>query len=258
MGRNVVYLPGVFISNTLVPCDYPFILNEKGEMRRLMPREGHLSQIIIYRKYPYLERVKSFADRMRGGKFQVSNSLDFINPLTLYTIAKIPDPYYQEVAVKNSGTYRYFRYLPADSCYGDIAEIEVYSNISKDPIYGRIIGIQGESESCSIGKAFDRDKLSYYTSLRPGGAWVGMDFDKKIRINKIKYLPRNDQNTIEPGDDYELFYWNNQWISLGVRKADKYYLKYSAPENALLWLRNLSRGKEERIFTYENGKQKWW
>lgn len=29
-------------------------------------------------------------------------------------------------------------------------------------------------------------------------------------------------------------------------------------ENALLLLRNLSKGKEERIFTYEGGKQIWW
>jgi hypothetical protein len=30
------------------------------------------------------------------------------------------------------------------------------------------------------------------------------------------------------------------------------------PENALLVLRDLSKGKQERIFTYGNGKQKWW
>ena len=30
------------------------------------------------------------------------------------------------------------------------------------------------------------------------------------------------------------------------------------PKNALLWLHNHTQGKEERIFTYENGKQIWW
>lgn len=28
--------------------------------------------------------------------------------------------------------------------------------------------------------------------------------------------------------------------------------------NIMYWLRNLTRGREERIFTYEDGKQVWW
>ena len=32
----------------------------------------------------------------------------------------------------------------------------------------------------------------------------------------------------------------------------------NVPENALLLLHNKSRGREERIFTYENGQQIWW
>jgi hypothetical protein len=41
--------------------------------------------------------------------------------------------------------------------------------------------------------------------------------------------------------------------------ADSTILQYhNAPSNALFWLRNHSGGKEERIFTYENGKQVWW
>jgi hypothetical protein len=36
-------------------------------------------------------------------------------------------------------------------------------------------------------------------------------------------------------------------------------LKYrDVPAGALLWLHNHSGGREERIFTYENGKQVWW
>jgi len=30
------------------------------------------------------------------------------------------------------------------------------------------------------------------------------------------------------------------------------------PKGALLWLRNLDEGEQERIFTYENGKQVWY
>jgi hypothetical protein len=255
MGKGVVYLPAFLSSNNLLPFDYPFIQNERGKMRKFIPKKKMVN-ITIRRKYPYLERIISYADRMRGGIFQVSNSPKFANPKVLYTITKTPEPYYQEVVLKNKDAYRYFRYLSPDSCYGDVAEIEVYSSLSNEPLYGKFIGIRGEGET-SIQKVFDKDKLTYYTSMKPNGNWFGIDFGKKIKINRIKYFPRNDQNTVEPGDDYELVYWDNEWISLGVQKANKYYLKYTAPENALLWLRNLTKGNEERIFTYENGKQVW-
>ena len=85
-----------------------------------------------------------------------------------------------------------------------------------------------------------------------------MDLNRPISISMIRYLPRNDLNTIEVGDTYELFFWKDNWISLGKQVAQEQYLDYLAPEGALYWLRNLSGGKEERIFTYEDGKQVWW
>jgi hypothetical protein len=84
---------------------------------------------------------------------------------------------------------------------------------------------------------------------------------KQEQIARIRYLPRNDDNNIRPGDEYELFYWDKgQWNSLGKQTGtDKYVLRYdNCPSNTLFLLHNHTRGKEERIFTYENGKQKWW
>lgn len=59
---------------------------------------------------------------------------------------------------------------------------------------------------------------------------------------------------------YELFYWNGQgWTSLGKQEAVNIRLVFrDVPANGLYWLRDLSKGKDERIFTYENGKQVWW
>ena len=82
-----------------------------------------------------------------------------------------------------------------------------------------------------------------------------------MRIARFRYLPRNDDNFIKEGEEYELFYWNNnQWNSLGKQTGtSKQYLEYvNAPSNALFWLRNHTKGREERIFTYEDEKQIWW
>jgi hypothetical protein len=60
--------------------------------------------------------------------------------------------------------------------------------------------------------------------------------------------------------NYELLYFDkNKWVSLGMKTATVCSISYDdVPRNALLWLRNLTEGKEERIFTYEEGKQVWW
>ncbi|MCD8262113.1 MAG: hypothetical protein LUD15_12085 [Bacteroides sp.] len=73
-------------------------------------------------------------------------------------------------------------------------------------------------------------------------------------------MPRSDDNFIKDGEQYELFYWDREWVSLGKMRGErsKQYLEYDhVPRNALYLLRNLTKGKEERIFTYEDGKQVW-
>ena len=87
-----------------------------------------------------------------------------------------------------------------------------------------------------------------------------MDFNKPVSINKIIYTPRNDDNNIHAGDLYELFYWEyNHWMSLGQQRAIESKLTYTnVPDNTLLLLKDLTKGEEERIFTYENDKQVWW
>ena len=73
-------------------------------------------------------------------------------------------------------------------------------------------------------------------------------------------LARNDMNSIQPFNHYELFYWNNNsFISLEKKIASDTIIEFNnVPENSILWLRNLDEGKEERIFTRENEKQIWW
>lgn len=108
--------------------------------------------------------------------------------------------------------------------------------------------------------AFDGDLLTFFDSALPAGGWVGMDFGHPVDIEKIIYTPRGDGNTIGIGDEYELFYWvEHYWASLGKQIATTIKLEYEqVPSDALYLLRNLTRGKEERIFTYVNGGQVFW
>ena len=86
-----------------------------------------------------------------------------------------------------------------------------------------------------------------------------MEMDSITTVTHIGICPRNDKNGIYPGMNYELRYWDNTWISLGVKKAISNSITYDGiPENSLLWLRNLDEGREERIFTLVDGEQIWY
>jgi hypothetical protein len=81
-----------------------------------------------------------------------------------------------------------------------------------------------------------------------------------VKIEKIIYIPRADGNTITLGDTYELCYWdNNRWTPLGRKTAADITVSFdNCPVGALFLLHDLTRGREERIFTVENGEVRWW
>jgi hypothetical protein len=115
-------------------------------------------------------------------------------------------------------------------------------------------------DTCYVN-AFDGDPLTFFCRYNMEYSWVGMEFSQPKHISRVAFLPRNDDNGVMAGQLYELFFWDNKWISLGRQTASNktYRLHYkNAPSNALFLLRNLTKGKEERIFTYEGGKQVWW
>ena len=116
-----------------------------------------------------------------------------------------------------------------------------------------------ENPAHDIDKACDDDWLTFYYSSGPQDSIV-FDLQRARAIKKILFVPRNDDNFITPGNVYELFYQSGVkgWISLGVQTATTNELVYrNIPEGALLWLRNLTRGKEEQVFYVENDRQRF-
>lgn len=64
---------------------------------------------------------------------------------------------------------------------------------------------------------------------------------------------------LESAVQYELFYWKDDWISVGEAVMGDDPLEFSGvPQGALYWLVAEGSRKDERIFTYEQGTQVWW
>jgi hypothetical protein len=263
MATGCIYLAMYYHNNHFYPASEPFYLNEQGEICYIKANPQETVNLCLSRKYPDF-RMLTFVQDMIGGCFQGSDDKDFGNFEILYQIDKIPDVNWQTVKVNNTNKYRYVRYWGGLDSWGNMAELEFYTvnNGSPEKLSGEIIGTGRNfiTEGKTKERAFDGDPLTFFEELDLNGAWVGLDLGKPRSIDSIRFLPRNDDNNIRIGDEYELMYWDNkQWNSLGKQVAKEYVLVYNQiPGDALYLLHNRTRGIEERIFTYENGKQIWW
>lgn len=256
VGGKAVCLPVLASSSGIQPFNYPFIISEKGVECYLKPDHKNLRSVEITRKNPISPYAGEFMSRMIQSKFQAANNKDFKDAVTLYTIPKPPGTYYNEVKLNISEKYRFVRYLGRNSTRCSIAEIEFYEKNGAIPLKGKVIGTKFGPP---LENAFDGDVTTIINLWNPTNNWVGLDLGKPKEISKIRFSAPNDKNDIFTGNLYELFYWENEWKSLGQKTATGKALVYDiVPSNCLLLLRNFTEGKEERIFTYENGKQVWW
>ena len=269
MAKDCAYMVMYYHMNMFFPAAPPFYVDVMGQIKILTPDVTQTRSVLLKRKFHELY-VQEYAKDMVGGKFQAADNIDFIDAKDLYTIDSIPEVIFHTIELDDVGKYKYFRYVAADHSEGNIAGIELYDSEGKK-LTGEIIGTadslvfrDGYEIVNSIkvkSHVFDGQVLTYFRTIKPHKAWVGLVFKEEESIRKIKYIPRNDDNFIRDKEIYELFYWDKGWKSLGQQEGSEttQYLIYdNVPENALLLLKNLTIGIEERIFTYENDKQVWW
>lgn len=112
----------------------------------------------------------------------------------------------------------------------------------------------------------------------PGGApflllddgdlhFFSADIDSLITARLTSTTKRNQKGSEEGiektfltvGAEYELFYFDNGWQSLGkATTTDQPLVFDNVPFNALYWLVADGSDHEERIFSLQNDKQVWW
>ena len=259
VGAGTVCMLATWNGTTLQPQSDPFFVEKSiGKIRFYHPG-SEKQNIDLHYKY-YITGAYDFVDRMIGGIIEGSNRADFINADTLYLINKAPKRLMTTVYPKNSEPYRYIRYKGPTGSYSNIAELALYDN-KEDlaALNGKIIGTPGcwdGDGSHEYTNVFDGDPYTSFNYKYADGGWTGLDLKIPYVIRKIVYAPRNRDNFIWKGDNYELFYWNRgKWESLGGQIAGSDILQYNVPKGSLLYLKNHTRGDAERIFEYVDGEQ---
>ena len=244
------------------PADAPFILTIDNKIKTLTPDTLSRQHLTLTRKYPRFNGILGYSERMLGGYFEASNHPDFKNAAQTAKIARNPSMSFDSMAIAEyiAKPYRYWRFVTDKSRMCNVAELQFLSGGENINHRGVATGVEHSHPDRNVEKAFDGNAVTYFESKQVGNAWVGMDFGQPVQIERVRYLPRNDDNNnVWKGDCYELFYWLRRWVSLGVQVAQSDRLEYdNVPQNALLLLHNHTRGMEERIFTVEDGEQVWW
>ena len=262
IGPNIVYHAALYTDGRLQLTGDPFLLDTLGNITRFSPQKECIAYT-LERKNPEAANLAFLPPLMPGSRFQGADKADFSDAVTLHIIQGIPEFKYTTVASESRRPVKYVRYQSSDKTWGNMAEVEFYAEGSDVPLSGNVIGSYLPSRYYprnGAEKLFDGDPLSFFHT-DDTLSWGGLELAQPVVIDRIRYLIRNDDNGIRRGHEYELFYMKEgAWVSLGKQTAteDDRLLYDNIPQGALLWLRDYTRGVEERIFEINEEKQVIW
>lgn len=257
---SLIYQPIFFSSKGIEEAGYPFTLINSRPIY-FKPDRNTLSDIVLSRKYPTTSTLKNYLASAIGVKIEGALQKDLQDAKLIYSVTDTLKTNYNIISLTENSCYQYLVYNAPELKKIQLAEFHCYSNSNGDDneYKAYITGIpqlKGIHKKI-IGLIVDRDYISYYMSDTEGEKLI-FDFGSPIPIKQILFIPRNDDNYIHTGDNYELFYHGgvDGWVSLGKKRAEGIELHYkNVPNNTLLWLHNWTRGQEEQVFYYQNGKQ---
>ena len=251
VGCGIVYLPLIYPDGDAVAVSYPFLLDLTGKVQLLQPDTTHLLTLKLKRKYPSRLMLRSANRRFLNSVVEASNDPSFRRKDSIGVFKYISELQWAEIKTGSSQSYRYWRICSRRPFY--VGECILYN--AKGESIKPLQNVPGFTAS---SPAFDVNPISYAFSDR--NYILQWDMGKKVSLSGIECLLRYDGNSVYPGHWYELNYHDGSgWCSLGVKEATERWVEFSEiPANALLWLRDLTTGKEERIFTYTDGKICFW
>lgn len=247
MGYQSVYLPIIYRNGKAVPIAPPYLLEHHSTPHFLHPDTLRLQPLRLTRKYPQKITISGLNQSFRQAVLEASRTPDFRHPVQVGTFQEISEEQWSTVEVQTVKPYRYWRIRTSRAfSFGECLLHTPDGHIVRPDTDG------------DWATAFDDNPISYAHSDDKGN-WQ-FDMGRQVVLSKVECILRNDGNAVWSGHWYELLYHDGTgWCSLGIREARQRFIDFdNVPGNALLWLRDLTAGKEERIFTYTDDQMRFW
>ena len=247
-------------NGTLRPVTVPFMVHPYTEELIRFEQNGLHQEVVLFSKYCLFKSEKGLIERMRKGVFEGADDASFTDPDTLFIVQQVPERLYTEGDVyryTKGKKYDYLRYSGGYDASSGVAEVRFLDKNGVEIGFSDIIGTANiEDPSHDYIYAYDGDPLTSFQYHLTEGGWTGIRPSEPSEVGSVVYAPQNRINYIYVGDTYELLYYDNGWYSLGLQTAESDSLIFrNVPKGNLLYLRNLSGGVQEMVFTYENGRQ---
>ena len=240
----------------LYPAGYPFISKTGGGFVLLKPNIDLMKEAILRRKMPQQKTIAEWAYRaIIGAKVEAADDLSFMQADLLWQFEDTLTTNYCILTPPSRKKHRYVRYVAPAGKRMELAELALFKDsFCKEKV--RLRRINSIEPIAKLEYVTDGNILTYFQA-RDTSCYLAYDLGESTLIERIVFSPRNDDNYIWPGDNYELFYQDgiNGWKSLGSKVATEREIDFLVPQNALLWLRNRTKGREEQVFIYKNGRQ---
>ncbi len=249
---GIIYFPIISGKHGFETCGVPFLLQHDGNVLNFIPNTNNKTEILLNRKMPVTFNLKEKMGSVIGSVIQIGES-----PHGLWreldSIKVIPDHNFYRIPVGQDVQGRYIRISSSVTPKPEIGEVIV----SSDSLANSRLALTyvNKKKKGKWENIVDGDILSWYHYVA-GKRGIILLVESDDPINSIFLVPRNDDNYVVPGEEYELLYFDrNGWKSLGKKMAEGFDVTYDVPENAVFWLRNLTKGREEQIFICRDGKQ---
>ena len=250
VGRDIVYIVMSYENGRFVPVSKPFLLDKLGNTNYISASPADKVDIHLQRKAPMHQHV-FLVNTLRNGIIEASNDKEKWDTLKMLP----PWPLTSGMFSPGSETgYRYWRFAAVGGRTSDMAEIFYYDSGSNEPRRD----FELLDASAGYERLYDSDPLTYYSAK--GSNYCGcVDFGRPVHIDRIEYILRGDGNAIMPGDTYEVSWWHDgKWELLDRQKATDIWLDVKdVPSGALYYVKDVTSGRENRIFTFD-GEQILW
>lgn len=260
MGLNTLYMALTYNSDgNYIPVSKPFLVTPSKKIEYITLDTMSYRTIKMTRKFPLGDNLFSIHNLTSGGVFEVADNREFRNAKK---IAELPEWNLTNgsVSLRNDTAYRYWRFKSSDANRCDMAELFFY-NLHDSIIRADIIdcGKIVSDNDWRASNISDGNQLTNF-SVKGDDYWVGFDFGQPVSISKISYIRRCDGNSVQPGLEYSLYYWDNKgWRLIGNKTANDIFVEFeNVPRKALLAIK-CAQGEEQRAFICdENGKISWY
>ena len=247
--NDVILIPATFTNGKLHMANYPILTSDSAH-HILSPDTRNLRSVTLKRKYQ-LGNTRKFLDNLKATFIDVSS--DCVNFRTIRSFDGTENTNRLMTSSDGSPVSCVRFHGPADK-KTELAEMHFYSGGREvSPI--RITSDKPLDKIHKRNLSLITDNIWHSFYLNHINETLSFHFSPAVCLDSVLFVPRNDDNFVRVGQDYELFYCDGAdgWKSLGRKTAFADSINFECvPDNALLWLHNHSGGREERPFIYTN------